>query len=197
MMDSPNSRLAQDADVPFSPGDLIVSRNYKYDGSAHWVTPATYLGSDEWGHWSAHNVGTFVSRPGFAFHAERPALLLIPRHGDWVATYYRPESAHEVTLYIDIVTGVSWRRLAFDRGWEVELIDMDLDVVVAQGHPFVDDEDEFAEHQKRFGYRADLVEASESACAEIFSAVKESQAPFAGEDQPWWRLAVSRGVVTQ
>ena len=36
------------------PGQLVVSRNRKWNGKAHWVVPGRYLGEDQHG-WQLHN----------------------------------------------------------------------------------------------------------------------------------------------
>ena len=45
---------------------------------------------------------------------------------------------------------------------------------------FVDDEDEFAEHQERYGYPADVVSRAEQAAAWLTEAVRAGDGPFGG-----------------
>ena len=53
------------------------------------------------------------------------------------------------------------------------------------GEVFVDDEDEFAEHQVAYGYPADVVEAAQASCDRVFAAVRARQAPYDGTARVW------------
>ncbi|MFI5085300.1 MAG: DUF402 domain-containing protein [Actinomycetales bacterium] len=164
-------------------GELIVLRNRKWDGSAHWVVPGTYLGADGHGHWIAQRRGSFCSRPGIGFFAGTDALLLVPHRGEWVATYYDGGGPGDVALYVDIATAIDWSRIG-SGAVEVNLIDMDLDVLKARprpgGHPevFVDDEDEFADHRRRMQYPEPVAELMERTCRRVLDLVRAGGAPF-------------------
>ncbi|WP_285724202.1 DUF402 domain-containing protein [Psychromicrobium xiongbiense] len=161
-------------------GDLVVARNRKWDGSAHWVVPGEYLGSDEWGHWIYQPTGSLVSKPGSGFLAESPGVLLVPWDQEWVATFYDEQHPGQTSLYVDMVTDIQWAPLARGNGWEMTLIDMDLDVIVARGKTWIDDEDEFAVHQVRYGYPAEVIERMEQVCAGVYQDVLAGRAPFDG-----------------
>lgn len=175
----------------FSPvvGDLVVARNRKWDGSPHWVVPGRYLGSDEFGHWIHQPAGSFVSKPGSGFIAASQAALLVPHSGEWVATFYDAAHPGGCTLYVDLVTDIAWGALDRDNGWELTLIDMDLDVVTARGRTWVDDEDEFAEHQVRYGYPAEMITGIQAECDRIYAEVLAGQAPFDGREAVWFERA--------
>ena len=74
-------------------------------------------------------------------------VLLVPRGRGMTAMFYteHPEQAFE--LYVDITTPPVWD------GDHVTAVDLDLDVIRRfDGSWYVDDEDEFAEHQVGYGY---------------------------------------------
>ena len=50
---------------------------------------------------------------------------------------------------------------------------------------FVDDEDEFAEHQVAYGYPADVVAAAQASCDALVLAVRAGLPPYDGTHQPW------------
>ncbi len=171
-----------------APGDLVVARNRKYDGTGHWVVPGRYLGSDSFGHWIFQGTGEFISRPGAALYTASDAVLLIPHSGDWVATFYDDAHPDGVELYIDLACELAWRRVR-PAVVEFHMVDMDLDVVRTKARGlFVDDEDEFAEHRVEMKYPAALCTRMESATAALMDAVASRQAPFDGRDAAWFTL---------
>ncbi|MFQ4149341.1 DUF402 domain-containing protein [Arthrobacter sp. LAPM80] len=170
------------------PGDLVVARNRKFNGLAHWVVPGRHLGSDEHGHWVFQGLNEFISRPGAALYTASDAVMLIPHTGDWVATFFDDAHPHGVELYIDLAIDLQWRRIGHGL-IEFHLIDMDLDVVrtVSRGL-FVDDEDEFAQHSIEMAYPEALRERIQAACTALYAAVAAASAPFDGRDAAWFTL---------
>lgn len=174
-------------DAP-APGDLIVSRNRKYDGGAHWVVPGRYLGTDEHGYWIFQDTGEFISRPGAALYTASDAVLLVPHVGDWVATFYDVAHPQGVELYLDLAIEPGWKRVR-PGVVEFHLIDMDLDVIkTASRGIYVDDRDEFAQHARTMSYPQALCERLESAAAALTHAVAVTHAPFDGRDAAWFTL---------
>ncbi|WP_461163236.1 DUF402 domain-containing protein [Arthrobacter sp. R4-81] len=168
-------------------GDLVVARNRKWDGGAHWVVPGTYLGEDPHGWWIFQPAGSFCSRPGAAFHAQSDAVLLVPRAGEYVATFYDDTYPGDFRVYVD---------LALEHGWtsirpgtvEFHVIDMDLDVIRSTKRGvYVDDEDEFDEHRVRMDYPADVVELLLRETEQLYQAVKAHHAPFDGSAVEWFK----------
>ena len=47
-------------------GQLVVARNRKWNGKAHWVVPGRYIGEDRHGWWIFQGTNEFCSRPGAA-----------------------------------------------------------------------------------------------------------------------------------
>ncbi|WP_458778817.1 DUF402 domain-containing protein [Arthrobacter sp. D3-16] len=168
------------------PGQLVVARNRKWNGKAHWVVPGRYLGEDRHGWWIFQGTNEFCSRPGAAFYTRSDAVLLVPREGDWVATFYDDAHPGGVRIYIDLAVAHEWHRIR-PGVTEFHVIDMDLDVVRTAGRGvFIDDEDEFAEHLVSMDYPAALVEALEAGADQLYQAVKAQQAPFDGTDVEWF-----------
>ncbi|WP_348770111.1 DUF402 domain-containing protein [Arthrobacter sp. E3] len=179
--------LPSAADLP-EIGDLVVARNRKYDGTAHWVVPGRYLGSDEYGHWVFQGTHEFISRPGAASYTESDAIFLIPYSGDWVATFFDEAHPNGVELYIDLAIELAWRRIR-PGVMEFHMIDMDLDVVRTKSAGlFVDDRDEFAEHSLQMSYPEPLVARMEAACEALTEAVKAGLPPFDGREAAWFTL---------
>ncbi|APF41615.1 hypothetical protein BHE16_00710 [Neomicrococcus aestuarii] len=169
-------------------GDLVVARAWKYDGGAHWVVPGAYEGADHHGHWIYQPAGALVARPGLAFIASWDAMCLIPHEGNWVATFYDEQHSGGLRVYVDISTEVGWRKIS--RGWEVNSVDMDLDVVrsVVRGI-FIDDEDEFEEHSIEFGYPDELIADMREAADHVLGLVREEREPFGSVANAWFERA--------
>ena len=168
------------------PGHLVVARNRKWNGKAHWVVPGRYLGEDRHGWWIFQGTNEFCSRPGAAFYTKSDAVLLVPREGDWVATFYDDAHPGGVRIYIDLAVAHEWHTIR-PAVTEFHVIDMDLDVVRTSGRGvFIDDEDEFAEHRVAMDYPAALVETLQASADQLYQAVKAQQAPFDGTDVEWF-----------
>jgi protein associated with RNAse G/E len=70
-------------------------------------------------------------------------------------------------------------------------VDLDLDVVRAwDGTLLVDDEDEFAEHQVRYGYPAEVVVAARKSCDALVAAIARAEEPWATIGHAWCAQAV-------
>ncbi|WP_084157212.1 DUF402 domain-containing protein [Haematomicrobium sanguinis] len=176
------------------PGELVVLRNWKWDGRPHWAVPSFYLGSDEYGHWLYQPAGHLISRPGFAFLAHRENLVLFPHDDQWVATFHTGGHEHGLWIYVDLVTDNRWQRLARD-GWEINLVDMDLDVLrFDDGRMVLDDEDEFEDHQKLFHYPQAMIDSIAADAERIYRQVEAGDAPFDHRDQQWLKRAQELGL---
>ncbi|MBP2392888.1 MULTISPECIES: DUF402 domain-containing protein [Paenarthrobacter] len=174
------------------PGDLVVARNRKWDGTAHWVVPGRYLGEDIYGWWIFQGAGEFCSRPGAAFYTASDAILLVPRTGEYVATFYDDSYPGDFRIYVDLATAHAWTPIKAGVT-EFHMIDMDLDVIRSTTHGvFVDDEDEFEEHRAAMVYPGQTVDAMRTECAALYEAVDTMKPPFdvLGSSSPsaeWFR----------
>jgi hypothetical protein len=114
-----------------------------------------------------------MARPGRQFVDTVPWLTLAPAlDRPWLATYN--ELSHDLRIYVDLTTPATWD------GTTLRAVDMDLDVVVPRDgrEPFIDDEDEFAEHWKLFGYPDDVAVLTATTAQELLAAVTGHEPPF-------------------
>jgi hypothetical protein len=177
------------------PGTPIRCEMTKWGDRPHWQSPGVYLGADEHGDWLGFPQGTPYTRPGAEFESAVDAVTLVPAGGWYAATVHAPGSW--VDVYVDITTPGEWD------GDVVRMVDLDLDVVrladpmpdhaleaaVAAGRTsgeiYVDDEDEFAEHQVAFGYPADVIERAQASCDRVLAAVRAGLPPYDGAHRRW------------
>jgi uncharacterized protein len=153
----------------------------KYDGSLHWHQTMRYLGQDQHGVWLGARAGSTAQRgsePPVRFDA--PSVQLVPVGQWWTAVFNDPPASAEI--YCDISTPPEWTSPDY-----VTMVDLDLDVIRRRrdGQVLLDDEDEFAEHQVRYGYPPELIRSAEQAAAWLLAAVSAGAEPFASASQPW------------
>ncbi len=162
------------------PGDAVRVEMTKWGDRPHWAFDATYLDADEHGDWIGIPVGTAMARPGAAFTTSVVQVGLVPRAAGWMATFHGP--GWDVATYVDMTTVPHWD------GTVCRAVDLDLDVIrLAEGRTWVDDEDEFAEHQVSLGYPPEVVTLAEESCAWVHQAVLQDRAPFdAATTRPWF-----------
>ncbi|MFI9485488.1 hypothetical protein ACIG47_03775 [Promicromonospora sp. NPDC052451] len=189
--------------MPSVPGTLVGSRMRKWDGGDHWRFDARYLGRDEHGTWLGYRPGTYFSRPGLAYHAKSPGLVVFGPVG-WVAELHRGHPRGTL-LYIDLTTVPEWHAVPdADGGPEfvVTAADMDLDVIARTpgsrdarryGETYIDDEDEFAEHSVRYGYPPSVIERVRSDADALLAAVRAGEPPYDGATAKRW-FAVLDGL---
>jgi uncharacterized protein len=153
----------------------------KYDGSLHWHQTMRHLGEDEHGVWLGADAGSTMQRgdePPIVLG--QACVLLIPDGEWWTATFWaEPRNAE---IYCDIGTPPRWPSPA-----EVTMVDLDLDVLRlrADQRILLDDEDEFAEHQVRYRYPADVISKAEGAAAWLLDAVSAKAEPFGAAFRRW------------
>lgn len=167
----------------------------KWDGSQHWQVGGVFLGTDRWGRWVGVRPGARIHRPGHEFWADVQTVHVIPSGHPWMARFYdRPDGldrdSDKVQVYVDISSIPEWH-LEEDPP-RVSLIDLDLDVIRRGDLTFIDDEDEFAEHQVRFGYPAEVVERAEQAATDVLRQVTDRTGPFAPQVAARWFAVLSR-----
>ncbi|NYE35586.1 hypothetical protein F4692_000690 [Nocardioides cavernae] len=173
------------------PGTPVRCEMTKWGDRPHWQFEGIYLGSDSHGEWLGFPAGTHNHRPGHEFHSRVACVTLVPAGGWYAATFQAPGIWCDI--YIDITTPPAWD------GDVLRAVDLDLDVIkmspdrlsdpaewmAGPGETFVDDEDEFAEHQVTLGYPADVVAAARASCDALESAVRAGAAPYDGSHQRW------------
>ena len=177
------------------PGTPVRVEMSKWGDRPHWQFGGIHLGSDEHGEWLGVPTGTRHHRPGHEFHSRVDTVTLVPPGGWHAATFHAPGIWCEV--YVDIATPGEWH------GDVLRMVDLDLDVVRladplspelvqraqemgrASGEIYVDDEDEFAEHQVALGYPADVIESAQASCDEVLAAVRARTAPYDDTPRRW------------
>ncbi len=176
------------------PGTRVRCEMTKWGDRPHWAFEGVHLGSDEHGDWIGVPAGTHHHRPGHEFHSAVDSVTLVHPDRWHLPTFQAPGIWCD--LYVDMTTPPSWD----DR--VLRAVDLDLDVIrlpdpvpagpapwedppVGPGETFVDDEDEFAEHQVAYGYPADVVAAARASCDEVLAAVRAGAAPYDGSHRRW------------
>lgn len=161
-------------------GDVRVVYR-KFDGSLHWHLTMQYLGEDEHGVWLGMRANGFM-RKGDEPEVPLPYanVGLVPR-AQWWTAWFNGEP-QRVEVYCDITTIPEW----IGPG-EVTMVDLDLDVARsrADGSVHLLDEDEFADHQRLYGYPADVIENAQRAARWLMAAVGDGTEPFAGNYRRW------------
>lgn len=170
------------------PGSPIVVQWRKWDGSTHWRHEGYYLGQDRWGDWVGQRTGQPSRRPGAGFSAEQDGVTLFPHQGPYVHSWNAEPAA--TAIYID---------LAWDLQWTPQgptAIDMDLDVVRGRDgrQTFLDDQDEWAEHQVQYGYPREFIEQVQTEAERLLGEVAAGRAPFDAVTGEHWLAELARLV---
>ena len=158
----------------------VEVRFTKWGGKSHWHFPAEALGQDEHGWWLGTRAGVPIQRgnePPITYAWD--FVTLIPAAGWWVA-YWNGDLNRQTAVYVDVSTAPV---IGPDR---VEAVDLDLDVIRERdGSVHLVDEDEFAEHQVRYGYPADVIAQAVAAADELVAMVTGRQGPFGDAGENW------------
>jgi protein associated with RNAse G/E len=144
----------------------------KFDGSLHWHQWLKYLGEDEFGVWLGAQTGGVSQRGSeLTLTQEQAHVQLFPREKWFTAMFNDPPRSTEI--YVDVTTPPE-----FPADDLVTMIDLDLDVIRKRdGTVIIDDEDEFAEHQVKYGYPRDVIEKAQATCDWLVGAVANEE-PF-------------------
>lgn len=151
----------------------------KYDGTLHWNHHGRMLGEDEHGIWVGCDTNTTARKGnGPLVTYDTGFAMLFPRDAWWTVVFNA--QPHKLDIYCDITTVPVW----LDN--EVTMVDLDLDVVLTrEGRLFVDDEDEFAEHQVLMKYPPHVIAEAEASAKWLMKAVADRQGPFGGAHVSW------------
>jgi hypothetical protein len=164
----------------FEAGHHVRVEFTKWGGRPHYVFDGLFLGEDEYGEWLGHRAGTLLSRPGREFTAELDWVTLLPHRDAAHVVAFNPEP-HPFEVYVDITTPPVWEDAT------VRIVDLDLDVIRTRDErgTFVEDQDEFEEHQLAFGYPAEIITLAEESAERVYGAVAGRQAPYDGSAERW------------
>ncbi|WP_147943393.1 DUF402 domain-containing protein [Microbispora sp. CSR-4] len=154
----------------------------KYGGALHWHQYARGLGEDEHGVWTGCPPGTVGRRgnePPVVW--EDAFVMLFPGNAWWTATFNSP--SNRCAIYCDVTT------VPVRGDGRITMADLDLDVLrMRDGRVILDDEDEFAVHQVRYGYPEEVVRQAERSAAWLMEAVAARTGPFGGAHHRWLSL---------
>lgn len=161
-------------------GEVVRVVYVKYDGRPHRSYPAVWLGEDATGTWLGVAQGTPALVDGDrAAVREEPYVLLVPHEAWWTAMFNAPPRRTEI--YCDVTTPATWAGTH-----EVTMVDLDLDVRRRRtGEIERLDEDEFAAHQLRYGYPAEVITQATAASYWLADALGDGTEPFADGFRPW------------
>ena len=157
----------------------------KWDDREHWQSDGLLLGDDGYGVWLGFPRGSRTYRPGHSFELTRDYVILVPRELGWSAMLFDEALAEQPMIYIDLASTTTWTTT--DTGLLATLIDLDLDVVEESGgRLFIDDEDEFLEHQQLFGYPSEVIARVRADADALLEEVRAHHPPFdEGTVRPW------------
>lgn len=159
----------------------ILVHSTKYDGSLHYHYLTSLVREER-------NLLVLYMAPGTPIESYRGAQVASHHslqlywsdyyynlHVSWYADW-RPRNH-----YVNIATPATWRDGA------LRFVDLDLDVIwrSSTGEVILDDEDEFALHQVRFGYPADLVTQAWHSGEHVRDLIARRSYPFDGSLHAW------------
>ncbi len=143
----------------------------KYDEKLHWHQWTQYLGEDQYGVWLGAPAGSVSQRGDEPEVVQDSAHVQLFPVGRWFTAIFNDEP-RSTEIYCDITTPVEF---ADD---VVTMIDLDLDVIRKRdGTVYIDDEDEFAHHQVKYNYPADIITTAQQTCDWLATAVTTEE-PF-------------------
>jgi hypothetical protein len=161
----------------------VEVRFTKWGGIPHWRFTLERLGTDRYGLWLAGRTGIPLRRGDEPPIAQpHDFVMLIPAAGDWTACWNADAGSTDIAVYADVTTRPE---VGPDT---VRVVDLDLDVVRRfDGAVAVLDEDEFAEHQVRYGYPAEIIEQARATTDRLVAALAANTEPFGAVGSAWLR----------
>jgi len=153
----------------------------KYDGSLHYRYPAVVVREEP-------DLIVLYGAPGTPLDSYRGQMLAHNHTLEfyWSDRFYNLnvnwyEDWRPRSHYINIATPATWPN------GTLHFVDLDLDVIwrATTGEVILDDEDEFALHQVRFGYPAELIARARRSSEEILAMIAARIYPFDGSLHRW------------
>ena len=153
----------------------------KFDGSLHYRYPTTIVRETP-------DLLVLYMPPGIPLDSYRGQLVTKQHtlqfywldrfynlHVNWDADW-QPRSH-----YVNIATPATWH------DGVLRFVDLDLDIIwrATTGEVILDDEDEFAQHQQRFGYSAELIEQAWHSSEDVRAMIAQRAYPFDGSLHSW------------
>lgn len=152
----------------------------KWGGIPHYRGEVALLGGDEHGHWWWGPKGRTIFRGDQPlFEAQHDVLFLVVPGAWWSATWWWEHP--EIELYVNIGTPF------VEEPERLVSTDLDLDVLRwCDGRVEIVDQDEFAEHQVRYGYPPDVIERTTRTADEVHAAIVSGDPPLDGAAARAW-----------
>lgn len=143
----------------------------KYPDTKYWQYDLTLMGEDDYGRWLWGPAGTPAQRTDEPVRTLEQTMVKLVGNEWWAAMWF---AAGEPELYVDIIAPAVWE------DGRVTMIDLDLDVVRRRdGSVYIDDEDEFAEHQVSLQYPQALIDGALAATERVQGMLARNDEPFA------------------
>lgn len=160
--------------------DRMSLQFFKYPDVPHWRhEDLLVLGKDEHGTWLGCEPGSEQQKGLGPITITRHPWVFCSVPDAWWSLVFNSE--RPLTHFLDIITPP---KINGDR---IEMVDLDLDVVrTAGGEVYIDDEDEFIEHQKLYGYPPWMIDKARTTTAELVIALEKEAEPFMGACQAWF-----------
>jgi uncharacterized protein len=159
----------------------VVVQFFKYPETLHWGFETVYLGEDDHGSWVGLPAG---SRRWKGEREFKPtvddAVFCAPWVGWWHLAYHGA-GRDNYTHFVDISTQPTW--VSENR---YEMVDLDLDVALTpDGRIVVEDEDEFEDNQRLFGYSPEMIERALEETRRVVAALEARREPFFAVADEW------------
>jgi len=159
---------------------LFNVHSTKYDGGDHYRYQAQIIREE----------------PDFMLLYKAPGEPMSGYRGSFPAKYHTLEfywSKHyynmSVVWYADWKPRMHYVNIATPATWHdgtLRFIDLDLDVVwFANGRVVLDDEDEFEQHQIKYGYPQDLIAQAWESTYDVRALIAKRAPPFDGNAYSW------------
>lgn len=155
------------------PGSRVLLRATKYDGAAHWIQPFQVLSDDGTLLVAQYRARTPIYTSRGEFRSPYDSRVYFWRDR-WYNVFRLSRPGCSLALwYCNVTTPPS-----FD-GCQIGYVDLDLDVTV-RPNGFIDllDEDEFEEHQQRYGYPNEVIARAEQAARDVANLARCGGFPF-------------------
>jgi protein associated with RNAse G/E len=161
----------------------VVVQFLKYPDILHWGFEASYLGEDEYGDWVAVPAGSRRWKGEVSFKPTKaPAVFCAPSDA-WWHLHYSGAAGDTYSHFVDIVTPRVWRSEN-----RYEMVDLDLDLAIRHdGDVEIQDEDEFLEHQVRYGYSEEMIDRATGETERIRRELESRHEPFFEVAEAWLR----------
>jgi protein associated with RNAse G/E len=155
------------------PGARILLRATKYDGAAHWIQPFSVIADDGVLITAQYRARTPIYTSRGEFRSPYDSRVYFWRDR-WYNVFRLSKPGCALALwYCNVTTPPT-----FD-GCQIGYVDLDLDVSVRpNGCIELLDEDEFEEHQRKYGYPEDVIRNAEAAAIEVAGLARGRRFPF-------------------